>query len=127
MLVTTITTLLVSVGQLGEVKFTLFSSLHSSGLSTPMSQSGEGTRAIMSRIGCSFSGQRLSVLVMTITTLLVSVSQLGEVKVTRFSSLSTFSANIIELGEDPETVLSTRVSMQVTGSADCLSLVWLGR
>ena len=90
MLVTTITTLLVSVGQLGEVKFTLFSSLHSSRLSTPISQSGEGTRAVMSR-------------------------------------KEWFTANIIELGEDPETVLSTRVSMQVTGSADCLSLVWLGR
>ena len=52
-------------------------SLHSSRLSTPMSQSGEGIRAVMSR-------------------------------------KEWFTANIIELGEDPETVLSMRVSMQVT-------------
>ena len=38
-----------------------------------------------------------------------------------------FTANIIELGGDLETVLSMPVSMQVTGSADCLSLVWLSR
>ena len=56
---------LVSVGQLGQVKFTLFSSLHRSRLSTPMSQSGEGIRAVMSR-------------------------------------KEWFTANIIELGEDPE-------------------------
>ena len=35
------------------------------------------------------------------------------------------SSGIIELGEDSQTVLSAGVSMQVTGGADCLSLVWL--
>ena len=102
MLVTTITTLLVSVGQLGEVKVTRFSSLHRSRLSTPMSQSGEGTRAVMSRKEW----------------FTVSLSRV---------SLSTFSTNIIELGEDSGTVLSAWVSMQFTGIADCLSLVWLDR
>ena len=102
MLVMTVTTPLGSVAQLGEVKVTRFSSLHRSRLSSPMSQLGEGTRAVMSRKEWFTD----------------SLSRV---------SLSTFSTNIIELGEDPETVLSTRVSMQVTGSADCLSLVWLDR
>ena len=79
-----------------------FSSLHRSGLFSPMSQLGEGTRAIMSR------------------------KEWFTVFLSRVS-LSTFSTNIIELGEDSGTVLRAWVSMQVTGSADCLSLVWLDR
>ena len=55
------------------------------------------------------------------------MSQSGEGIRAVMSRKEWFTANIIELGEDPETVLNTWVSMQVTGSADCLSLVGLGR
>ena len=55
------------------------------------------------------------------------MSQLGEGIRAVMYRKEWFTANIIELGGDPETVLNMQVSMQVTGSADCLSLVWLGR